>query len=72
MPSLPASVGKQPTGVRTQIDFCVKSDHLCLADVSKALGLPPTYGCERGARYIGKEKIGDEIRAIERQRPFGT
>jgi len=69
----PRSIGQQRKDVRTHIDFCVRSPMLRLDEISRLLGEEPSYGWEAGASYIGRMKVGNEIRQVERQRPsFGV
>lgn len=68
-------MGTIPSGVRpiaTGIDLCIRSDVLDLQDVSSLLGIQPTSGFEKGDPYVGREKQGSNIVAVDRVRPFGV
>lgn len=58
--------------ISTGIDLCIRSDSLDLEIVSFQLGIKPTSGFEKGQPYVGREKRGSEIVAVERVRPFGV
>lgn len=58
--------------VATGIDFGVRSDSLVLADITQSIGVRPTSGFEKGEPYIGRQKVGSELVAINRVRPFGV
>ena len=73
MNSSPRSLGQQRKEIETCIDFVVRCATLDLREVTRLLGMEPTWGFEPGAVYTGKIKIGDEIREIEKRRPsFGV
>jgi hypothetical protein len=58
---------------KTRIDFCIRGNELQLDEMTKRLGLQPTDGWNPRERYLGKEKVGNEIRTVERQREsFGV
>ena len=58
--------------ITTGIDICVRSDSLILENVSRLLGVTPTSGFEKGEPYIGRQKRGSDIVAVDRVRPFGV
>lgn len=57
---------------RTQIDFAVRADSLCLHTITDLLGVEPTRGFERGDVYLGKQKTPKGIESVNRTRPFGV
>jgi len=58
--------------IATGIDFGIRGDSLIPADISRALGISPTSGFEKGQPYVGRHKKGSEIATVDRIRPFGV
>lgn len=57
----------------THIDFCIRGDDLQLDAITQRLGVNPTSGFNPFDLYMSKEKVGDHIITVERQRPsFGV
>jgi hypothetical protein len=56
----------------TLIDLCIRGDDLQLNWITGRLGTHPTSGFNPNEPYLGKRKVGDEIRTVEVRRPFGV
>jgi hypothetical protein len=53
----------------THIDFGIRGTALQVSCITGALGIEPTHGFNPNEHYFGKEKVGEEIRTVERNRP---
>ena len=62
----------QPKRIVTGIDLAIRSNSLSLESISSLLGINPTSGFEKGEPYIGREKRGSDIVAVDRVRPFSV
>ncbi|MBI3863714.1 MAG: DUF4279 domain-containing protein [Planctomycetia bacterium] len=73
MNQISLSSEQSQTDVHTHIDFCVRSDRLRLDEISQRLRMQPTHGFEPRDRFLATQRVGEEIRTIERRRPpYGT
>ena len=55
-----------------EVEFVVRGSGLTVADISARFGMSPTRGYNAGEPYTGKQRLGDKVVSVERQRPpFG-